>query len=110
MKKFASLAAGLVLGLAAVGSSVIAAQQASTPPPTYIPDIKFAQGREVVPYLEGWIRMPDGSFDFVFGYYNRNTEQELRFRPAPTTCCRPVQRTRGSPRISWPAVSTESFE
>ena len=28
-------------------------------PPTYIPDIKFATGRSVVPYLEGWIRNPD---------------------------------------------------
>ena len=53
-------------------SRVVSAQQSATPPPTYIPDIKFASGREVVPYLEGWIRNQDGSFDFVFGYYNRN--------------------------------------
>src|SRR5215467_4146599 len=46
-------------------------------PPTWIPDIKFASGREIVPYFEGWIRNPDDSFDFIFGYYNRNQEQEL---------------------------------
>jgi len=97
MKKFASLAAGLVLGLAAVGSSVIAAQQPSVPPPTYIPDIKFAQGREVVPYLEGWIRMPDGSFDFVFGYYNRNTEQELVIPPGPDNMVSPGPADQGQP-------------
>src|SRR5438552_2277164 len=45
----------------------------SIPPPTWIPDIKFASGRNVVPYLEGWIRNLDESFDFVFGYFNRNT-------------------------------------
>ena len=97
MKKFASLAAGLILGLAAVGSSVMAAQQPSTPPPTYIPDIKFAQGREVVPYLEGWIRMPDGSFDFVFGYYNRNTEQELVIPPGPDNMLSPGPADQGQP-------------
>src|SRR5262245_31564920 len=46
-------------------------------PPTWISDIKFVSGREVVPYLEGWIKNPDGTFDFVFGYYNRNQEQDL---------------------------------
>ena len=55
-------------------------------PPTWIPDIKFASGREIVPYLEGWIKNPDGSFDFVFGYFNRNQEQEL-------VDCRQVLRT-----------------
>jgi hypothetical protein len=43
-------------------------------PPTFIPDIKFATGRSVVPYLEGWIRNLT-SLDFVFSALNRNTEQ-----------------------------------
>src|SRR4249920_783546 len=77
MKRFLNLAAGLAIGLAAVVSHVVSAQQAATPPPTYIPDIKFASGREVVPYLEGWIRTQDGSFAFGFGSYNRPSEQEL---------------------------------
>jgi len=97
MKKFLNLAACLALGLTAAGSHVVSAQQPATPPPTYIPDIKFASGREVVPYLEGWIRNQDGSFDFVFGYYNRNTEQELVIPPGPDNLVSPGPVDQGQP-------------
>jgi hypothetical protein len=66
-------------------------------PPTFIPDIKFATGRSVVPYLEGWIRNPDESFDFVFGYLNRNTEQELVIPPGPDNSVTPDGPDRGQP-------------
>ena len=97
MKRLTGLAACLVLGLTAAGSRVVAAQQPATPPPTYIPDIKFASGREVVPYLEGWIKNGDGSFDFVFGYYNRNTEQELVIPPGPDNLVSPGPPDQGQP-------------
>jgi len=45
--------------------------------PTAIPQTKFASGQNVVPYFEGWIKNADGSFDLVFGYFNRNWEQSL---------------------------------
>ena len=40
--------------------------------------IKFKSGQSVVPVYEGWERVPDGSFNMVFGYLNRNHVQELR--------------------------------
>ena len=97
MKRFLNLAACLAIGLTAGGSHVVSAQQPGTPPPTYIPDIKFSSGREVVPYLEGWIRNPDGSFDFVFGYYNRNTEQELVIPAGPDNMVSPGPADQGQP-------------
>jgi len=97
MKRFLNVAACLAMGLTAVGSHIVSAQQPATPPPTYIPDIKFASGREVVPYLEGWIRNQDGSFDFVFGYYNRNTEQELVIPPGPDNMVSPGPADQGQP-------------
>jgi len=39
--------------------------------------IRFNSGQSVVPVYEGWERVPDGSFDMVFGYLNRNHVQEL---------------------------------
>ena len=30
-----------------------------------------------MPYFEGWIQNPDGTFDLVFGYFNRNWKEEL---------------------------------
>src|SRR3954468_16990588 len=73
--------------------------RAQNPPasPTSIPDIRFANGMSVVPYLEGWIRNPDGSFDFVFGYFNRNTEEEFAIAPGPDHSVMPGGPDRGQP-------------
>ena len=34
--------------------------------------IRYSSGQNVVPVYEGWERNPDGSFNMVFGYMNRN--------------------------------------
>jgi len=66
-------------------------------PPTFMPDVRFASGRNVVPYLEGWIRNPDETFDFVFGYFNRNTEEELAIPAGPNNSVTPDGPDRGQP-------------
>jgi len=83
------------VAMAAAGALV----RAQNPPasPTSIPDIRFANGMSVVPYLEGWIKNPDGSFDFVFGYFNRNTEEELVIPPGPDNSVVPGGPDRGQP-------------
>ena len=37
----------------------------------------FATGQNIAPAYEGWERNPDGSFNLVFGYMNRNWEEEI---------------------------------
>src|SRR2546430_1629043 len=61
--------------------------------PTELPSTKFKSGQDVVPYFEGWIHNKDGSFDLVFGYFNRNWEEELAIPAAPPN---PAQ-ARGPP-------------
>jgi hypothetical protein len=39
--------------------------------------IRYATGQNVVPVYEGWEKNPDGSYTMVFGYMNRNYEQEI---------------------------------
>lgn len=95
MKKGLILSALLVLWVATTFDPVLTAQQ--VPSPTYIPSIKFASGREVVPYLEGWIRNQDGSFDFVFGYLNRNQQQELVIPAGPDNMLSPGPADQGQP-------------
>jgi len=51
--------------------------------PTELSNIHFNSGQSVVPYFEGWIRNPDGTFDLVFGYFNRNWQQELTIPAGP---------------------------
>src|SRR5262245_273587 len=51
--------------------------------PTELSNIRFNSGQSVVPYFEGWIRNSDGTFDLVFGYFNRNWQQELAIAVGP---------------------------
>jgi hypothetical protein len=39
--------------------------------------VQYARGQNVAPVFEGWERNPDGTFSMVFGYLNRNFEEEL---------------------------------
>jgi len=83
--------------LAAAVVTIVGALAHAQIPPTYIPDIKFATGRSIVPYLEGWIKNPDETCDFVFGYFNRNTEEELAIAPGPPNSVMPDGPDRGQP-------------
>lgn len=39
--------------------------------------VQFARGQNVAPVFEGWEKNPDGTFSMVFGYLNRNYEEEV---------------------------------
>jgi hypothetical protein len=37
----------------------------------------FSRGQNIAPVYEGWEQRSDGSFNLVFGYFNRNWEEEI---------------------------------
>jgi hypothetical protein len=39
--------------------------------------VQYARGQNVAPVFEGWEHNPDGTFSLVFGYLNRNYEEEI---------------------------------
>ena len=45
--------------------------------------VQYARGQNVAPTFEGWEHNPDGSYNFVFGYLNRNYEEELDIPVGP---------------------------
>jgi hypothetical protein len=51
--------------------------------------IRYASGQDVVPVFEGWERNADGSFTFVFGYMNRNYEEEVDVPVGPNNFLEP---------------------
>ena len=63
----------LVVGLLPAGAT---RAQGLSQLPTYNPQTQFSSGQDVVPVYEGWLRNPDGTFTFVFGYFNRNWKEE----------------------------------
>jgi hypothetical protein len=59
--------------------------------------VQHARGQNVAPAFEGWIRNADGSFDFVFGYLNRNYQEELEIPIGPDNKIEPGGPDRGQP-------------
>jgi hypothetical protein len=92
----ASFVSFVVIAIAALQG--VLAQQL----PTAIPQTKWASGQDVVPYFEGWIRNPDGSFDMVFGYFNRNWEEELAIPAGADNIVEPGGPDRGQPTYFLP--------
>ena len=39
--------------------------------------LSYSSGQPVAPAFEGWDRNPDGSFNMIFGYMNKNWEEEI---------------------------------
>ena len=70
--------------------------------PTELPSTKFTSGQDVQPYFEGWIRNQDGSFDMVFGYFNRNWQEELAIPAEPDNMIEPGGPDRGQPTYFLP--------
>jgi hypothetical protein len=82
---------------------VVCAVWAQGPPaPTYIPQTKFARGQDVVPSFDGWIRNSDGTFTLVFGYMNRNYEEELAIPAGPDNKLEPGSPDQGQPTYFLP--------
>ncbi len=98
-KRISPVVASWVVTLWAAGFAIAGAQ---TPPPTYIPQTKFSRGQDVVPSFDGWLRNPDGSFTMVFGYMNRNYEEELAVPAGPDNQVSPGEADQGQPTYFLP--------
>jgi hypothetical protein len=100
-----SLTSGLVGVL--IASTNIAAQ-GQTPQslpkgaPTEVTNIRINAGQAVVPYYEGWVRNADGTFDLVFGYFNRNWKEEFVIPVGPDNKFEPGNPDGGQPTYFMP--------
>ena len=85
-----------LMTLLLIGSASLAAGQG----------VEYLSGQNIAPVFEGWERQPDRSYDFIFGYFNRNLEEhfflplgtENQFEPGPADRGQP---TFFYPRRSW---------
>ncbi len=86
-----------------VGFAVIAALAAATVislPPVHAQ--APARGQNVVPVYEGFWTNADGSFDLLFGYYNRNWEEEVDVPVGPGNMLEPGGADQGQPTHFFP--------
>ena len=63
--------------------------------------MKYARGQNVAPAFEGWERNPDGTFNMVFGYLNRNYEEQVDISIGPNNTIDPGG-DRGQPTHFYP--------
>ncbi len=80
--------ARLLLGAATV---VLACQTANTQM------LSYSSGQTVSPAFEGWEKNDDGSFNMLFGYMNRNWEEELDVPVGAENSFSPGEPDRGQP-------------
>lgn len=59
-------------------------------------------GQTVVPVYEGYQPNPDGSFDLIFGYFNRNWVEEVSVPVGPENSLQPGGPDRGQPAHFYP--------
>jgi hypothetical protein len=56
----------------------------------------------ITPVYEGWLRNDDGSFDLVFGYFNRDWDKELTIPAGPNNRMEPGGPDQGQPTHFFP--------
>jgi hypothetical protein len=59
--------------------------------------VRYATGQNVVPVFEGWERNADGSFNMVFGYMNRNYEEQVDVPVGADNSLEPGPPDQGQP-------------
>src|SRR5262245_30752347 len=64
--------------------------------------MKYARGQNVAPAFEGWERNPDGTFNLVFGYLNRNYDEEVDIPIGPNNSIDLGGPDRGQPTHFYP--------
>jgi hypothetical protein len=55
------------------------------------------EGTSITGAFEGWFKNPDGTFNLLIGYYNRNRKQELNIPVGPNNRIEPGGPDRGQP-------------
>ena len=76
-----------LLAVAAIGAGDAVAES----------QIQYATGQNIAPAYEGWWQNPDGTYTMVFGYMNRNYEEELDIPIGDTNRFEPGNPDRGQP-------------
>ena len=71
--------------------------------------IIFERGQNVVPAFEGWEQNPDGTFDIIFGYLNRNSREKVHIPIGPNNYIEPGDQDQGQPTFFEPRRNRYMF-
>ena len=74
------------------------------------PQQRFDSGQDIQPIFEGWTRNEDGSFNFLFGYLNRNYRERPHVPTGENNFFSPGEPDRGQPTYFYPRTNRYQFE
>ena len=100
----------LVGVLFAVGAASVAGGQIPTGIRDWDDGVKYSRGQNVVPVFEGWVANPDGTFSLLFGYFNRNWEENVFIPVGPDNRIEPGGPDRGQPTVFTSRRERNKFE
>ena len=70
----------------------------------------YSAGQTVAPAFEGWEKNLDGSYNMVFGYFNRNWDEHLHVPIGPDNSIEPGGPDRGQPTYFFPRRNRFHFK
>lgn len=91
--------AGLGLALAVAGAGMYAGRA----------QVQYRSGQNIAPSYEGYLVLPDGSFELIFGYMNRNFEEHLYVPVGPNNFFEPAPLDQGQPTWFMPRRNMNQF-
>jgi hypothetical protein len=92
----AAVAAAPIVVLAIAAATLFAQTQSTEV------HLRFNSGQSITPIYEGWERVPDGSFNMVFGYLNRNHVEQISLPVGAQNNFEPGPADRGQPAYFYP--------
>ena len=98
---------GLLLGVASSGLAQINSRDI---PIATQPQQRFSSGQDIQPIFEGWTRNEDGSYNFLFGYLNRNYAERPEVPVGESNFFSPGEPDRGQPTYFYPRTNRYQFE
>lgn len=70
----------------------------------------YFSGRHIEPAYEGWRQNDDGTYSFIFGYFNENWEEEVDIPIGANNFFSPGEADRGQPTHFLPRRNRFTFE
>ena len=101
------LAVVMLLGAASIGRAQV--NRRDVPSATQ-PQQRFNSGQDIQPIFEGWALNDDGSFNFLFGYLNRNYMERPHVPVGENNFFSPGAPDRGQPTYFYPRTNRYQFE
>jgi hypothetical protein len=92
--------AAIICAVAIVAAT--AHSRAQLPSSAQLGQVRHNSGDNVVPVYEGWEKNPDGSFNLVFGYMNRNYQEQPEIPIGPDNSFSPGPADQGQPTHFYP--------